>query len=94
MKIAYMIQAHKNFHQIKVLISALSRHTLHHCFIHIDKKKHVLYKQLEKTFEQNKQVHILTNRIQVNWSGFHRLKPPYLLCIQFCKQRYTLIGYI
>jgi hypothetical protein len=74
MKIAYMIQAHKNLQQIEVLITALSQYTPHHCFVHIDKKNELLYKELKKIFEQNRQVHILNNRIQVNWSGFSQVK--------------------
>ena len=73
MKIAYMIQAHKNFEQIKFLVESLL-YKQNGIFIHIDKKNDKLYRKLKDYYINNDNVNIIDNRVSVNWSGFSQIK--------------------
>lgn len=72
MKIAFLIQAHKNFLQLNALIDRLTKEE-HHCFVHIDQKSETLYVQLAEAYRKNVRVHVIDNRITVNWSGFSQV---------------------
>lgn len=69
MKHAFMILAHKNYHQIKLLIDSLSFGDI---YIHIDLKNEELYSQLKKNI-QYENVFIISNRVSVNWSGVSQI---------------------
>jgi len=73
MKIAYMIQAHKNFEQIKFLVESLL-YKQNGIFIHIDKKNDKLYRKLKDYYINNDNVNIIDNRVSVNWSGFSQVE--------------------
>ena len=74
MKIAYLIQAHKNFKQLQALISCLVQDKKHQCFIHIDKKSEVLYTKFIQMYSNHSNVHIIETRVTVNWSGLSQVK--------------------
>lgn len=78
MKIAYLIQAHKNLEQLKGLIAYLIDGR-HYCFVHIDKKSAALYKQLSSVYADNKSVFIVNDRVVVNWSGFSQVMATLML---------------
>ncbi|MBD3807596.1 MAG: hypothetical protein IE880_02635, partial [Epsilonproteobacteria bacterium] len=79
MKIAYLIQAHKNFQQLETLISCLSQSDDHACFVHIDRKNELLYLQLSEKYFLSPKVHIIEDRVIVNWSGFSQVEATLLL---------------
>lgn len=74
MTIAYLIQVHKNSEQIKSLISCLLNNDKDHCFIHVDKKNEDLYQALRRKYANHQQIHIIEDRVAVNWSGFSQVK--------------------
>ncbi len=69
-----MVQAHKNFQQLEILVSVLLDNTEHYCFIHIDKKNSELFNQLEWAFRNLSRVHMVSERVTVNWSGFSQVQ--------------------
>ncbi|MBD3795413.1 MAG: N-acetylglucosaminyltransferase, partial [Epsilonproteobacteria bacterium] len=79
MTIAYLIQVYKNSEQIKSLISCLLNNDKHHGFIHVDKKNEDLYQALRRKYANHQQVHIIEDRVIVNWSGFSQVEATLLL---------------
>jgi hypothetical protein len=67
MKIAYLILAHKNFEQLSLMVNQLA-HPDVSFIIHIDAKAEESV--VKENFNRNADVHILENRIAVNWGGF------------------------
>jgi core-2/I-Branching enzyme len=72
MKLAYIIQAHKGFKQLSILIDILSKNS--DVYLHIDLKNDYLYNQLKDHYLSQKNIFILSDRISVNWSGFSQVK--------------------
>jgi hypothetical protein len=68
MKIAFMIQAHKDTEQIKLLVNSLTTTCNHTCFIHIDKKSECVYNELKSFYSTHVNVYICDNRFKVYWS--------------------------
>lgn len=73
MKIAYIMQVHKNFNQIKLLTDRLVDE-LTCVYIHVDKKNEELFKELKNEYTNNENVFIIDNRVEVNWSGFSQVQ--------------------
>jgi hypothetical protein len=74
MKIAYLIQCHKNHGQIVSLVNALSIDQDDVFIIHVDKKSKRLKQDLVNTFSTSNRVHIVENAVSVNWSGLSQIK--------------------
>lgn len=76
MKIAYIIQAHKNFEQIRGLVKKLQGNieSKIDIYIHIDSKSKELKKKLLNFYIKNEDVIVLEETINVNWSGFSQVK--------------------
>lgn len=87
MKIAYLIQAHKNIDQIKMLVYCLLGSGQDHYFIHIDKKSDDLYKELLSDYHNDTRVHISEERVRVNWSGFSQVKATLILMKKVYKSK-------
>ncbi|MCX2792880.1 beta-1,6-N-acetylglucosaminyltransferase [Vibrio sp. Sgm 5] len=74
MKIAYLIQCHKNHDQIVNLVNSLTIDNDDVFIIHIDKKSKQLKRDLCTTFLNSKRVCIVKKSIDVNWSGLSQIK--------------------
>lgn len=72
MKLAYIIQAHKGFKQLTILINILSKNS--DVYLHIDLKNNCLYQQLKKHYLFQDNVFIISDRVSVNWSGFSQVE--------------------
>jgi len=72
-KIAVMIQAHKNFKQLQALIDSLVDENIY-VFIHIDEKNDILYKELKKYYNKDERIVVIDNRVSVNWSGLSQIR--------------------
>lgn len=72
MKLAYIIQAHKGFKQLSILIDILSKNS--DVYLHIDLKNNYLYQQLKDHYLTQDNIFIIPNRVSVNWSGFSQVK--------------------
>ena len=72
MKLAFLIQAHTGEIQLKKLVDTLIDKE-NDIFLHIDKKSETLYQNIKKIYSNNSKVHILDNRVDVNWSGFSQV---------------------
>jgi len=72
MKLAYIIQAHKGFKQLNILIDILSKNS--DVYLHIDLKNNCLYQKLKKHYLSQDNVFIISDRVSVNWSGFSQVK--------------------
>ncbi len=72
MKLAYIIQAHKGFNQLKILVDTLSRNS--DVYLHIDKKSQQLYQELRGQYNKSENIFIITDRVSVNWSGFSQVE--------------------
>lgn len=73
MRIAYMIQAHDGFNQLCILIDSLDNEC-NEIFIHIDKKNEALFINIKEKYKKNKNIHIIEERISVNWGGFSQIE--------------------
>lgn len=73
MKIAYMIQAHKNYEQLCLLINNLDSTSID-IYIHIDRKNDNLYNALKCKYATKDNIYLVKNRIDVNWSGFSQVQ--------------------
>ncbi len=73
-KIAYIIQCHKNFEQVVRLIKSLSIAEFDNVVVHIDKKNKDLNGALLAEFKNTKNINIIQNPILVNWSGLSQVK--------------------
>ncbi|WP_368246051.1 beta-1,6-N-acetylglucosaminyltransferase, partial [Clostridium paraputrificum] len=73
MKIAYLMQVHKNFNQIKLLTDKLVDN-LTCVYIHVDKKNEELFNELKNEYIDNENVIVIDNRVNVNWSGFSQVQ--------------------
>lgn len=76
MKIAYIIQAHKDFEKIIDLVKKLQENIKEKVdiYIHIDYKSKKLKKELLDFYNEDKSVIILKESIKVNWSGFSQVQ--------------------
>jgi hypothetical protein len=72
MKLAYIIQAHKGFKQLNILIDILSKNS--DVYLHIDLKNNYLYNQLKDRYLSQNNVSIISDRVSVNWSGFSQVE--------------------
>lgn len=93
LKHAFIISAHKNVEQLKLLISSLQFGDV---FIHIDKKNDQLYNELKSFYSQNDHIYFVLNRISVNWSGFSQVRATIelLKLVDYTKNRYDYIHFI
>lgn len=95
MKIAYIIAAHKGNEQLKLLLDCLADDETD-IYVHIDLKNENLYKDIKSYTKNNKNIFILSNRINVNWSGFSQVEAT-LNCMKIIKnsgKKYDYISYI
>ncbi len=68
MKSAFLIAAHKNPNQVKNLAYFLSQDG-DGVFIHVNKRNNDVYNQLVSTIGNNKNIHIITDRVKIYWGG-------------------------
>ena len=73
MKIAYLINAHKNFEQLERLVSRLDHHEVDF-FIHIDKKIDDVGFALLRDSLKKYQLTLISNRVDVTWAGFSQIQ--------------------
>lgn len=73
MKIAYIIAAHKNSEQLKLLINKLD-YKDNDLYIHIDLKNEKLFYEIDDYTRKYKNIILIKNRINVNWSGFSQVQ--------------------
>lgn len=95
MKIAYIIAAHKGNEQLKLLLDCLTDDEID-IYVHIDLKNENLYKDIKSYTKNNKNIFVLSNRINVNWSGFSQVEAT-LNCMRIIKEsgkKYDYISYI
>jgi hypothetical protein len=73
MKSVYLLQVHKEADQVKGLVDLLSGAGAH-CFVHVDAKQERLFQVLSGAYASKPAVHIITERIDVHWSGFSQVE--------------------
>jgi hypothetical protein len=95
MRLAYLIQAHKNFEQLNLLLDKLQDEN-NDFFIHIDKTSDKLFAKLNNKFNDFKNIYIIKNRINVNWSGFSQVKATLKMMkkVKNNKKEYDYINFI
>lgn len=71
LKHAFIINVHKDFEQIKSLLTILDFGDI---YIHVDKKSNDLFKTLKKHYRDKKNIYFVEKRINVNWSGFSQVE--------------------
>lgn len=76
MKIAYLIQVHKNFEQIKELVSKLQENFEDkvHIYIHVDLKSITLKRELKNLYKESNSVFIIKTSTNVNWGGVSQVR--------------------
>lgn len=67
---AFVLSVHTNPDQIKLLVKTL---LFGDVFIHVDKKQESLFQQLKDYYAKYENVHVIENRISVNWSGLSQV---------------------
>lgn len=82
-KHAYLIMAHTNFDQLKLLLTLLDDER-NDIYIHFDKKVKEIPNLLEKASYFSR-LHILKERISVSWGGFSQIKCEMLLMKEACR---------
>ena len=90
MKLAYIIQAHKGFKQLKLLIDVLSIES--DIYIHIDLKNQELYQQLRSHYQSKINIFIISERVSVNWSGFSQIEATLKLLEKTQNKNYDYIS--
>lgn len=93
LKIAYLIQVHKNYEQICLLINHLIDNYTD-VYVHVDKKQDELYIKLQNKYSTDERVNIIENREVVNWSGFSQVKATLNLMDSASKKEYDYISLI
>lgn len=73
MKIAYLIQCHKNFEQIKLLLEVLKLTKVDYVVIHVDAKNKKLREHLNSFYYDVPNVKVLDEPIYVHWSGVSQI---------------------
>jgi len=73
MKMAYLLQVHKERDQIIHLVELLNPN-INPILIHVDRKSDELYRSLREYFSNRSGVWIVENRIDVHWSGFSQVE--------------------
>ncbi|MDY3035362.1 MAG: beta-1,6-N-acetylglucosaminyltransferase [Absicoccus sp.] len=93
LKHAFIISAHKDEEQLKLLIRSLQFGDV---FIHIDKKNDLLYNELKSFYSQSNNIYFVSNRISVNWSGFSQVRATIelLKLVNSTHNRYDYIHFI
>ena len=90
---AFILSAHTNFEQIKLLLS-----TLHFgdVFIHVDKKSEELYQKLKVEYSNAQNIYFVQNRTSVNWSGFSQVDATLKLLklVKSVNKKYDYIHFI
>ena len=72
MKLAYLIQSHKSFEQIDLLINALNDQDTDF-FIHVDKKSELLFEDLKSNYKYHTNIYFVEDRLDVNWGGLSQV---------------------
>ena len=72
MKQAFLIVAHKNFEQTKLLIEFIADDH-HHVYVHIDQKNDEMFNQLKQYFQSFHTVFFLEQRMSINWGGLSQV---------------------
>lgn len=70
MEHAFIIVAHKNFNQIKLLIDSLKFGDV---YLHVDIKNESLYNLVEEYYRKSNNVFIIKDRMNINWSGLSQV---------------------
>lgn len=73
MKLAYLIQCHKNPQQIKLFVDSLELSSDDNVVIHVDAKSQHVRSELSAVFKSRPNIHFIENSISVNWSGRSQL---------------------
>lgn len=87
---AFIIAVHQDFEQLKLLLKSLQFGDV---YVHVDKKAEELYQQCRKQYAQNEHVHIISQRLCVNWSGFSQVEAT-LALLQAVKEQGIPYDYI
>ena len=74
MKIGFLILAHRNFNQLKMLIEILLVYEYSQVIIHVDAKSNELYEKLKSTFVNNNRVYLVSERYKVYWGSFNQIR--------------------
>lgn len=73
MKLAYLMQCHKNPKQIKFFIDTLNLSSTDSVIIHIDSKRNDVFNEVLTLFQGCDNVYVIEKRTSVNWSGCSQL---------------------
>ncbi|WP_333896717.1 beta-1,6-N-acetylglucosaminyltransferase [Mixta calida] len=82
MRLVYLIQCHKNFEQVKLLISSLKILRTDYVVVHVDAKNVLLKKQLHDFYDGVPNINVLHDPVSVHWSGVSQIHAT-LKMIQF-----------
>lgn len=93
MKLAFMIQAHKNYEQLRKLIDYIISND-GDVYLHIDKKSEDLFELIDNYYRENNKIKILKNRINVTWSGFSQVEATLNLMKEANKKKYDYVSLI
>ncbi|QKJ87766.1 Core-2/I-Branching enzyme [Paramixta manurensis] len=74
MKVAYLIQCHKNSRQIELLINSLILTKDDYVVIHIDAKSPRIAEELKEIYQLASNIHIVEDPVSVFWSGISQLQ--------------------
>ena len=90
---AFILSVHTNPDQIKLLVKTL---LFGDVFIHVDKKQESLFQQLKDYYSKYENVHVIENRISVNWSGLSQVIATLNLleAVKSTKKNYDYVHFI
>lgn len=74
MKIIYLLQCHKSFEQIKLLLESLELSREDFVIIHVDAKNINLRHRISSYYFDSDNVFVVNDPVVVNWSGFSQIK--------------------
>lgn len=93
MKLAFLIQAHKNYEQLYKLIDYLHKNDCD-IYLHIDLKSELLYEKIKILEDMYKNLYLIKNRKNVVWSGFSQIDATLEMMKLADKKEYDYISLI
>lgn len=90
---AFMMAVHKGYEQVVLLCEELSFGDV---FIHVDLQADALYEQLKNRYKGSENVHLLTDRVNIVWSGFSQVEATLRLmrAVRLTEKHYDYIHFI
>ncbi|MDJ0691866.1 MAG: beta-1,6-N-acetylglucosaminyltransferase [Xenococcaceae cyanobacterium MO_188.B32] len=79
MRHAFLIQAHRNFEQIKLLVDDIISDDKCSVYLHVDLKNDILYQKFKKYYVDSAKVTIIDEREPVYWADFSQVKATLIL---------------